>query len=446
MIIVVSLIIIACGISIFTQVKDIITKVCLYSFVTYWGISLICSTFNPFGMSDNSNYTYLILILGMISFVAGMILFQNASTVKNFKISRIRLINETNIVVKNKLLVALYIICTLFALKYATNALLAAAISGGAIMDDARGDLIFNNSGLAKLFYYYIVNPLYFVTLSILFIEVLGVSKKNWIFITFAILFIIACIILGGGRSKFVIIFMYFLFTYLCINQNNIKKILKPKKILITIGLGTIMITAMALQTGYRATGKYSLTGDGLSESLISMGETFGTYSVIPIKLLDYSFENDYVDKFGGFQYGRATIAGLDEILCGVAKRITGIPISPTMRIVDYTQDNPIYIIPGKHPYNYCYTALFYCYMDFGIFGVIIIPFFIGIVFRYYIFQFYKYNSLPSFILISFGYFMMMHSLFQNYFIKNWTLIVCLTLALIQYIFYTKRLKFTLSW
>ena len=129
--------------------------------------------------------------------------------------------------------------------------------------------------------------------------------------------------------------------------------------------VGILMFIAMALQTGFRSTGTYSLTGDDFTESIISMGETFGVYSVIPIRLFDYALNNYYFDKFGGAKYGRASVAGFDGIATGVIRRFSGIEIESTLEIVDYLQDNEIYIIPGNHPYNYCYTALIFLLYGF---------------------------------------------------------------------------------
>ncbi len=425
------------------KIKDIISRFCLYCFTSYWSISLIVSWINPYGMQENENHTYILLVLGMVSFIVGMLSFVRFSSVKTYKVNKHSLLSSITYVVRSKILLILYIGCAVFAAKYASNALIAAELSGGALIDESRGEMIFENSSIAKLIYYYIVDPLYFITLSIISLVILS-KQKHRLFIITAIVFLIGSIILGGGRSKFVIILMYIVFGYVCYN-NNFTNLFKFKIIWKSIVLLLIMTIAMSFQTGYRSTGSYQFNSDSLTDGILDMGETFATYSIIPIRLFDYSLRNDYVSKFGGEKYGRATIAGVDEIACGILRRISGIKVKSTIDIVNYTQDHPVNIIPGKHPYNYCYTGLFYFYMDFGVFGIIFIPFLLGFVYRYYIFQFYKYNSLISFIIISLGFFMMMHSLFQNYFVKNWILPICVILAVIQYIFVTKKCKFSLA-
>ncbi len=445
MYIIVAFIFVLCIVFAMCYSKDRVSSFCLFSFVIYWGVSLFASCFNPFGMSTNSDETYFILILGMISFVLGFILFEFRTSVSEREINIIRLKEKVSAITKGKLLNILYIGCTAFAMKFMVTALIMSQINGGTLSGDDRGEILFEGSYMYKFFYHFIMNPLYYVTLSFLCVVVLTKIRKRMLFCIISVSFIIASVILSGGRNKFVIILMYFLFSYVCVTKNIRYHFFRIRNIVVYSVVGILMFIAMALQTGFRSTGTYSLTGDDFTESIISMGETFGVYSVIPIRLFDYALNNYYFDKFGGAKYGRASVAGFDGIATGVIRRFSGIEIESTLEIVDYLQDNEIYIIPGNHPYNYCYTALFFCYMDLGVFGVIIIPFFFGLLFRYYIFQLYKYSSLPAFILVCFGYFMMMHSLFQTYFVKNWTMPFCLVVALIQYVYYTKGMKFVIG-
>lgn len=441
MVYVIILIVLLCTTAVVLHIKDTVSKFCIMSFILYWGCSLVASCFNPFGMSSNCNETYCLLIAGMISFVFGFIIFETRSIVKQRFINISRLKNQTLVITKNKILNCLYILCSLFASKFAATALIVSELNKGTLSGEDRGEILFEGSYLNKFFYHFVMNPLYYITISVLCVVIFTKVKNRKLFCLFSIVFLIASIILSGGRGKFVIIVMYFLFMYICLTKDIKKKILNVKTILTSVVVLGIMMVFMSLQTGFRSTGTYSLNSDNIVEAAGSMGETFGIYSVIPIRLFDYAITNDYFDKFEGPKYGRAVFAGFDGIATGVIRRFSGIEPESTLGIADYLQENEIYIIPGNHPYNYCYTALFFCYMDFGFAGVIILPFLFGLIFRYYIFQFYKTSSLPSFILIGFGYFMMMHSLFQDYFIKNWTMVFCLGMALIQYIFYTKNIR-----
>lgn len=435
---------ISCIVGVFSYVKDRISLFCILSFVLYWGISIFVSCFNPFDMKPNSNETYYLLLFGMLSFVLGFILFGFRTTILDTNINVNYLREKVQRLTGSKMLKLLYLFCTVFASEFMFTALVMSELNGETLTGDDRGEILFEGSYVYKFFYHFIMNPLYYITLSLLSVVILGRIKNRIVFCVLSILFIVASIVLSGGRSKFVIIIMYYIFSYVCLIPNIRKQLFKIKNMILSIVILLVMLLAMALQTGFRSTGTYSLTGDDFFENIKSMGETIGVYSVIPIRLFDYALNNYYFEKFDGPYYGRATLAGCDGIATGVVRRFSGIDNESTLKIVDYLQDNGIYIIPGKHPYNYCYTALFFCYMDYGIFGVIILPFVFGYILRYYISQLYKYSSLPAFIIVAFGYFMVMHSLFQNYFIKNWTIPFCLVMALWQYIFYTKGYKIKL--
>jgi len=390
-------------------------------------------------MESNNDITYTILIIGMTSFYIGFSSYGGVHILKRQENSNEKILRYTNKLVTNKITLVLYVICSLFALSYAKNALAAAALNDGAIMFENRLELIFKGSSFGALLYGYILIPLFYLTLTLLVITILN-KIKCFLFYILSGIFLVSYMILAGGRNIFVIMLMYLLISYISLNSN--KKLFSKKKILTGLILCVLVISGMAFQTGYRKTGHYELSGDDFISSFTDMSEMFVIYSVIPIRLFDIALNNDVPEKLGGLQYGRASIAGTDEVVCGLIKRITGAKPHSTIEIVKYTQDTWIKIIPGKWGYNYCYTAVFYNYMDFGILGVILLPFIFGYILRYFVFQFLKYRSLPSLVIISFGYFMMLHSLFTCYFIKNWVLMFCVLTMLWQYFTCNKPLKF----
>lgn len=413
-------------------IKDSLSRLFLYSYTIYWNVSLIISFFRPYGMASNNDNTYIILLLGMLSFYIGFSTFGNVHSINRFNNNNLLLFNYTDKLVRNKVILSIYAVCSLFALSYARNALVAAELNDGAIMFENRLELIFGGSAFGSLLYNYVLIPMFYFTLTLLSLTLFHRSRKYIPFYVLSCIFLVSYTILAGGRSVFVIMMMYLVITY--ISLKSLKKRIRIPKKQIGFGfiLGILVFIGMSLQTGYRKTGSYSFSGDDIVSSVSDMGEMFMVYSVIPIRLFDVALENDVPEKFG-MQYGRATIAGTDEIVCGLIKRITGDKPWSTAEIVKYTQDTWIRIIPGTWGYNYCYTALFYNYIDFGIAGVIILPFIFGFILRYYVFQFLRYRSLPSLILISLGYFMMLHSLFTCYFIKNWVIMFCIVNIVWQY-------------
>ncbi|MCM1139471.1 MAG: oligosaccharide repeat unit polymerase, partial [Muribaculum sp.] len=352
-------------------------------------------------------------------------------SLKNFTI-QISLDNFTyNKIVNKKIFLLFYIFTSALLLKYALISLVIAEINGGTVEYDERLDLIFGGSSFVKLFIDYIVNPITFISYVFLGISIYSLNKQNWKFYVIFPVYLISYTIITGGRSTFVIIIMMLLISTVCL-RSCYNKIKIPKTYYI-IGVPTLIIilTGMALQTGYRESGKYELNEDSLSESIYSMGESFLRYSVIPIKLFDVALDKNWDDKYGTFNCGKATFAGMDYIVCRTVRRFTGTEPWSGMVVVHDLQDQRIRIIPSSNQgYNYCYTAVFYNYLDFGIVGVFFIPFIFGFIYRYYILMFEKYRTLPLLIIVSFGYYLMLIALFNNYFIKTYIFIFCIFMAI----------------
>lgn len=414
-------------------IRDAASRFFLYCYIAYWNISLFISCFQPYGMETNQPYTYFLLILGMISFYIGFATYGRVIPFKN-RFSSNKLYGHVSMILSNKFINIIYILCILFSLSYARKALLAAALEEGAIMTGDRIDFIFDGSATSFLFYNYIIVPLFYITLSLLCVALVKPNKKFFFFYIFSIIFLISYIILAGGRSIFIIILMYLFLTYILMNIRNNRIRIPTKIILSGIILIAIAFVGMAFQTSYRTKGTYTIDKEDAIESISKMGESFLVYSIIPIRLFDVAINNNVPERLNYPYLGRASIAGTDELICGVLKRFTGEKYNSTIEIVKYTQDTWISLIPGKWPFNYCYTALFYNYMDFGILGLIFIPFLMGYCLRMFIRLFLITSTLPSFAIISFGYYMMLHSLFTCYFIKNWVILYCLILIVWQYV------------
>lgn len=421
-------------------VNDAVSRFFLYSYVAYWCISLFVSCFQPYGMSENLPFTYLLLLLGMMSFYGGFCTC-GRFRLKQITFSKERLYSQITKVLANKFINIIYVFCTIFSLSYAKNALIAAALEEGAIMSVDRMELIFEGSAISFLIYNYIIIPVFYLTLTFLSVVIVKPNKRYTLFYICASLFLISYVILAGGRSVFVIILMYLFLTYILLNIRKNKIIVSYKFLRNGAILTLAAFIGMAFQTGYRQTGSYALSGDDAIESISHMGESFLIYSVIPIRLFDVAIRNDVPDRLGCPHFGRATVAGTDEIACGIVRRITGDRPKSTIDIVHYTQDTWISLIPNRNPFNYCYTALFYNYLDYGLFGIILLPFLFGWLLRISIIVFLRYCTIPAFAIVSFGYFMMLHSLFTCYFIKNWVIMYCVVLIIWQYLATRVRFK-----
>ena len=71
--------------------------------------------------------------------------------------------------------------------------------------------------------------------------------------------------------------------------------------------------------------------------------------------------------------------------------------------LIGFKQKNMISISSDRNSYNALYTAVLFFYLDFGILGVIFLPFFFGMVFRYLIKLVYLKNNVAILSLASYG-------------------------------------------
>ena len=153
-------------------IHDRISRFVLLSFVAYWCFALFSSTLSPLGLFPISDGTYGVLTLGVLSFVFGMsIVSTNSETKLNtYDLTQIKTIfNKT---LSSRILICVYIIFTLIALKYSTKALIISALQDSASeMAAERETLIFEENYWVSQAYTYLMFPLFnFASMAIAYI------------------------------------------------------------------------------------------------------------------------------------------------------------------------------------------------------------------------------------------------------------------------------------
>ncbi|MBD5202645.1 MAG: oligosaccharide repeat unit polymerase [Bacteroidales bacterium] len=412
-------------------IRDVLSRFCLYSFLIFWGVSLFATCFNPLGMSSVSPRTYFILMLAMAGFWTGMYCYNRYVKYDDWVKTNENLLTGAADLSTSKGFMALYIISTFLLLKFAAKALIMAELNGGTIEYDQRIEMIFDGSVITQMYIDFVVTPLAYATYALLGISIMGASKRFMVFYILSPIFLVSFLILAGGRSIFVTLALTVMIVIVSMRATKTK--FNLPRMLFIAGVPTILLLmlGMEMQTNYRKTGQYGLDTDALGGAIGHMGESFFTYSVIPIKMFDYALDHRWPDNYGTMNMGRATFAGADYLVCRGIGHVTGDYPWSTMKVVQFLQDTRIQISPkSKLGYNYCYTATFYNYLDFGLFGVFIMPMIFSFLFRVYIIKFQRHRALPDLLIICFGYFMMLMSLFNCYFIKTWALLYCLILIL----------------
>lgn len=399
---------------------DQTTKIVASTFLTIWFISLSLAALNPFNFYEIRPSTFLLLMGGIISFILGLCLPKKKIYKKNIE----DIYKKFDIIVshsiQNKFLIIIVLIISVYETQFAGASLAFAELYKAAATSDILETKFLGNK-IGMLLSMYVMAPIinfYFVIyIYAIFRKVKTSIFGNCVFIYF---FCIYCI-LNGGRGIFVHIAIYFIAVYLFTNERlNLKKLIKPKNICVGLLVGVILFLGMSIMTSYRIKGSFIVDGNDFLESAKILAETPSKYAIVPIELFNYSLENDYVDKLGGYKYGRMTFSGLDLLFTGTLRKI-GMDISSTDTVIDYLQENWILCSPSER-YNYAYTGFFYTYMDLGIFGVLTIPFILGWLYKYFIIQYRIRPSVPLLCLNCFIFYLMYNSFFSNRLHSSWAM------------------------
>lgn len=419
--------------------KDSIIKLAAYSFVLYWYGALIASTFSPYGLLEVSTRTYLLLVLGTVSFILGLLFFSPPNNLfRGFDKSSVCQAIEK--MLTSKILYVLYLIAIIYYAKFAITAIAYAAISGNVQTEDQL-ELIFMGNSKAQIIHGYVITPMLHIALVLLSYAFLNL-KGNFRRFTFAIFillaFFIEYLLILGGRSTIIIAALYFILSYFVLKYNAGSINISFKKVFVVVAILGVITTVYTYSNIYRTTGTFDISMKEESEDKSAGGlfETVSRYSLCPIVLFDRSMENNYLDRFG-YQYGRATFMGFDTWI-NIGLRFFGIQHKTASHITEYLEDNYFPYDKSGTTANYAYTGLFYHYIDYGILGIIIFPFLFGFLFNRIVLLLYRRPSIFSFLLLGIGYFMLLHSLFTCYFIKGW---VALYISVLGFCIYLKKSK-----
>lgn len=396
-------------------IKDKISQFIANSFSIYWFLSLAISTFEPMGYFQVSDQAYVLLIIGVISFIIGLCIPKYNKKIKSIENKEQIIYVIEKLLFNPKIYIFLFLL-SIYFLIHAKEALLASAIEGKSMRVTSDSELYVGNN-LFKLIYTYVGFPLFNFLMTILPYALFNFKK---IYITPLILssiFIFSFIIINAGRVMFVIILLYILIMYV-INKNGVIK-LSLKTSFISIIFLIIVLFGISSITNFRDYGTFEMDYNSLKDNINDTKERILSYSVLPIVLFDRSLKEDYMSKFNGPQLGKATFAGPELYIGNFIKRVNPDYKTGNDIVISYIQNNFVPISPLLDA-NFAYTGIFFHYQDFGILGVIFIPLLFGILFRKTVLDFYIRPNIALLALIGFQYFMMMYSIFCCYFIKPW--------------------------
>lgn len=397
------------------EIDDVISKIIAIFFLSYWGISLILSVIGVFDFFKVHSQTYFIMLLAVASFIVGMTLEKRAIPTFPY----VKKINcDFSLLVRNNFFLVIQLCLIFYLSKYASIAMSIAEVSGKGAMQGDEVASVLRNIPYFTFMYAILGNIVFNITCPLLMFMFLKFQKKYILRIIIAICFIALFAVINGGRSLVVILILYLIITYVCINEKIKFNVTKQKLFILLCSIAFILV-GISFMTHYRNKGDFNIQSEDFTESIYESGEKIGSYSTLTFVMFNHAMQEDYLEMFGGYQFGRATFAGLDIYITGVLKTFGFDLTSTNVKIIHYLQDTWV-PTSSKTKANYAYTGVLLHYLDFGLFGVFFFPLLFGFLIRKIAYEFEKTGNLFVFFILSFSFFMAVHSVFTCYFIKSW--------------------------
>lgn len=395
------------------RIKDSVSRNLILIYTSYWIFSLVICNLNVYDYYLVDDMTYYLLLAHLVAFVLGFSMIQPK---ERFDLWTINTDLDIRKFLKNKFFICVFISAFLFTITLFIRQRALLAVYN---LMDIRGDfmeLILEDSGLAYLFHTIISTSVFHLSLVLLLFMLL--FDRNWMYIIILASYIFMFASLGGGRNQFMTLGYYFLTMYILGNRimtarNGFKtNFVLPRYIKIAMPIViAFLIVAMSLMSAMRR-GHMELSKEAFNEGFSELTETFGEYSAGPIVAFDIAMHDDYLSKLR--HYGRATLNGTDYFLYILFHKYGFYKTSSYHTTITPLQHDGISIGPDRR-WNYAYTSCMFYHFDFGKLGVVLIPFFLGLIARKLIGLIYNKLNFYSISIVLFISFCLYMSVFSGY-------------------------------
>lgn len=431
-------------------VRDKLSTVFLSIYICWWALWLIISTFNPYDLYAVSDNIYLLLILNVTMFTFGFILSgytKKASNNNNID-ANYRFIHSFDSLLKNKIFKIILLLFTIMMGYYYFRYNSVIKKFGLVDVRNIRfyvGEMF--SSTIEVLFYnYFVEGSSYFIIFAVAF-SIVWRRIKNIAFYLLILCFFFYSAV-GAGRTASVDIIINIILLFI------ISKIISPKyplsqnsyfrkyrhsnkrkmcyillALIVFYGLA-VYVTSFRMGLPEISVANFVITNDELTRNII-------VYCTGPFRALEYAI-NNFQGTFG-FHYGRLTFAGFDELV-GYFFRSLGNDYPVMNTLMGSFISAPIQI-GDNQSINALYTCIFSFYFDFGIIGVIILPFIYGLIFRKIIIKFERKRTLTNLFILIVISVTTINSIFTwKYGATGLTLIFCGALVVSHHKFKKKKL------
>lgn len=412
------------------RIKDGISRTLFFIYVSFWCASLFLFNLNSEEFYRVEDAIYYLLLGHLFTFLFG---FLTVSPNKNaFKKALSVDINVSKIV-NNVPFISLFLLCYIMVIilfKRQRELLLIYSLA------DVRGDFMeMVLEGSALTFYSTVMTAMFHFCLCLFFYMLF--FDRRWIYMFFFISYSLMFAFLGGGRHQLMII-AYYMIGFLILKNfilssilNSERRYVFSKKIKILMLIGFVFsFLGMSAFTAMR-NGESEYNKDAIESGMQGLFDTFISYSTGPFSAFNIGLKEKQFRETR--HYGKATFGGTEDLLRIVLlKRIDLNYETSYNKVTGEVQNNRIMIGENKS-WNYAYTSCFYYYCDFGIIGIFIFPFFLGLLTRLFFNMLERRLTIYSIAIYIFISFCFYDSVFTCYLHKKVSVFYIFILLLLHY-------------
>lgn len=416
------------------KIIDRFSRIVLDIFSFYWFLALFLSIVRIGDLIEVSDYTYFLMYISIVSFIFGYsrisVSYANSSINNEFFESKV------NRIIKNKLFLGLLVFTCIYV--YFTLIKFFNAIAYYGTLSNVRTDF-FSGELYGPVFEQinaFILLP--FSVISTPIFAYLLFYNRNLICILLGF-FLFGYESLGGGRLGYIRIVLAVIFVlYILLDSYHTSR-RRFLKFISVFALSIVMLLSVVttLRLG-NTDSKFDV-----KSSLSELADHLASYTASPIAAFDYSLKHHYIKRFGGYKKGNLTFSGFISLANLFTSRI-GLNFPLELQHIVQTKQEDQIAIDNKHSTNYnaLYTANFYFYYDLGLLGVVLFPFFFGVLFRHLILKLFQKNSYCLIAIVTCCFYPLIASVMDFFLVDPYLLLILIVLYVLGTINF-KRVKFS---
>ena len=382
------------------QVKDLMSWRLICFFGVYWFLSLILASVQVAGIKEVSFITMLLMYVNVFSFTFGFSLFHSRPVMPfNTK----SLAHRIERIVNNKFYLIILAISSFYVytllIQFFDKIILYETLY------DVRKEY-YEQELYGPLFSQ--INAFVLKPLALFTMPLFGymLFKKRNLVCLFMAFFLFGYESLGGGRMGYVWILIEVLCVAYCC-MGFVERIRKKHVIALSV-IGVVFFVLISFVSAARY-GYVGASKETFSEGANTTAKQIVSYTGAPIAAFDVAREKHFESYIGGTAYGNLTLTSVISAFNLVGARI-GVKLPVKLPdLIEIKQDQNVEIGHDVE-WNALYTAVLYFYYDFGFLGVLIIPFILGVIYRKFVINLYKFQTVPFLVIVSFVFYLSLYS------------------------------------